>query len=135
MAVRLGHTVGEEIPPLSVPMTRELIRAFGEMADDRNPVHFDDAFAQSRGFPAAIAHGAIPASFLLRMLTAWLGAWPIERDDLAITFIGPTLVGDVVTARGVVEAVADDALVCDVWCENQRGQKLIAGKARVAARS
>lgn len=130
-----AYSPGTAIPPLTVPITRELIRGFGELANDRNPVHFDDEFARKRGFPAAIAHGAIAASFLVRMLTGWLGAWPLERDDLSITFIAPVFVGDAVTARGAVTAIERDSLLCDIWCENQRGEKLIVGKARVAPRN
>lgn len=127
--------VGEHIPPVTVVVSRELIDQFSEFANDRNPVHLDDEFARTRGFPGAIAHGAIAASFLLRMLTSWLGEWPRKGDDLEITFISPVLVGTAVTAAGVVvESVDDGQLLCDVWCEAQDGKKLLVGKARVASR-
>jgi 3-hydroxybutyryl-CoA dehydratase len=126
--------VGEHIPPVTVVVSRELIDQFSEFANDRNPVHLDDEFARRRGFPGAIAHGAIAASFLLRMLTSWLGEWPRKGDDVEITFISPVLVGTAVTATGVVESVEDGQLLCDVWCEAQDGKKLLVGKARVAAR-
>jgi 3-hydroxybutyryl-CoA dehydratase len=125
---------GQEVRPLTVKVSRELIAEFSEFANDRNPIHLDDEFARGRGFPGAIAHGAIAASFLLRMLTQWLGEWPLEDDELEITFISPVLVDASVTAKGVVESVDDGWLVCDVWCETQDGKKVIAGKARVAPR-
>jgi acyl dehydratase len=37
----------------------EQIASFGEVSGDRNPLHFDDAFAQARGFDQRIAHGLI----------------------------------------------------------------------------
>jgi len=125
---------GETIQPLTVVVSRELINKFSEFANDRNPVHLSDEFARERGFPGAIAHGAIAASFLLRMLTGWLGEWPLRGDELEITFISPVLVGASVTAKGVVESVSDGWLQCDVWCETQDGTKVIVGKARVAPR-
>jgi 3-hydroxybutyryl-CoA dehydratase len=125
---------GDEIPPLTVVVSRKLIDDFSVMANDRNPVHMNDEFARKRGFPGAIAHGAIAASFLLRMLTRWLGAWPVNGDDIEITFISPVLVGTAVTAKGVIEAVDGQHLVCKVWCENDKGQKAIVGTARIAPR-
>ena len=126
--------IGEHIPPVTVMVSRGLIDKFSEFANDRNPVHLNDEFARQRGFPGAIAHGAIAASFLLRMLTTWLGEWPRKGDDLDITSISPVLVGTAVTATGFVESVEDDWLVCQVWCEAQDGKKLLVGKARVAPR-
>ena len=129
------HHAGDQIRPLNVEVSRKLIDDFSEMANDRNPVHLDDEFARARGFPGAIAHGAIAASFLLRMLTLWLGEWPLKGDDLEITFISPTLVGASVTAKGVVQSVQDGWLHCDIWCETDDGKKVIVGKARVAPRN
>lgn len=123
---------GHDIPAVSTVVTRALIDAFGEIANDHNPVHFDDAFARSRGFAGAIAHGAITASFLFEMMSRWLPDWPREGDDMQVTFISPVLVDDEVIARGVVAQVADGAAVCEVWCEKAGGQKVVVGKARVA---
>lgn len=134
MATKIAARAGDEIPPLTVKVSRKLIDDFSVMANDRNPVHLDDEFARKRGFPGAIAHGAIAASFLLRMLTKWLGSWPVKGDDLEITFISPVLVDTTVTAKGVVEAVDGNQMVCKVWCENQKGEKAIVGTARIASR-
>jgi 3-hydroxybutyryl-CoA dehydratase len=135
MATTTAVRAGDEIPQLTVVVSRKLIDDFSVMANDRNPVHMNDEFARGRGFPGAIAHGAIAASFLLRMLTQWLGAWPVNGDDLEITFISPVLVGTAVTAKGVVEAVEGQHLICKVWCENDQGQKAIIGTARIASRT
>ncbi len=122
---------GQEIPAVSMKVTRALIDAFGEIANDRNPVHFDDDFARGRGFAGAIAHGAVSASFLFEMMSRWLPDWPSSGDDMEMAFVAPVLVDDVVVARGVVESVGDGEAVCEVWCEKGDGRKVIAGKARV----
>lgn len=126
---------GDEIQPLTVVVTRKLIDEFSEFAKDRNPIHLDDEFARARGFPGAIAHGAIAASFLLRMMTNWLGEWPRNGDELEISFIAPVLVDAAVTAKGLVESEESGWLLCDVWCETDDGTKVIVGKARVAPRT
>lgn len=125
--------VGNEIPSLTSAIGRDMMERFGVLIDDRNPVHFDDAFAQTKGFPAAIAHSAVGSSLILRMLTAWLGAWPLRNDELDISFVAPVLVGYTLTARGRCTAVGEGFSVWEVWCEAQDGDKVIAGKARIAA--
>jgi acyl dehydratase len=42
------------------------IVSFAEASGDRNPLHFDDAFARSRGFEGRIAHGLISNGLLSR---------------------------------------------------------------------
>ncbi len=66
-------SVGDEIPPLTFAIGREMMEQFGVLIDDRNPVHFDDDFAKAKGFPAAIANSAVGSSLLLRTLTTRLG--------------------------------------------------------------
>lgn len=130
---QIAPGIGDEIPPLVLPIAREMMERFAVLIDDRNPVHLDDAFAQAKGFPAAIAHSAVGSSLLLRMLTAWLGAWPLRGDALDLSFVAPVLVGAALTARGRCVEAGSDVSVWDVWCENQDGRTVIAGKARIAA--
>lgn len=122
--------VGAELPALSAFIDRAAMERFGELIEDRNPVHFDDEFAQKKGFAAAIAHSAVGSSLLLRMLTKFLGAWPIKGDHIDISYRSPVLVGDTLTARGICKERQAGAVICDVWCENQNGQKVIKGAAR-----
>jgi 3-hydroxybutyryl-CoA dehydratase len=126
-------SVGDEIPPLSLAIEREMMERFGVLIDDRNPVHFDDDFAKAKGFPAAIAHSAVGSSLILRMLTGWLGAWPLREDGLDIAFVAPVHVGYMLTARGRCIEVGESSSVWEVWCEMQEGKKVIAGKAQIAA--
>lgn len=123
--------IGDALPIKSLRITRALIDAYGELADDFNPIHFDDEVARQRGFPAAIGHGAIAASLVFAMLTDWLADWPIESDDLDLVFVGPVIVGDLVIAGGEIEAEEDDAWRCKVWCRNEHDKLVIAGTALV----
>jgi 3-hydroxybutyryl-CoA dehydratase len=123
--------VGTAIPATPTQVTRALIDQFGEIANDFNPVHFDDEFARGRGFAGAIAHGAVSASLLFEMMVHWLPDWPLAGDNMEIAFVAPVLVGDSVTAKGVVESIGDGKAVCEVWCEKAAGKKVIAGKAHV----
>lgn len=132
MTLRLNCRVGDEIPAATLPIAATMMRDFGVLIDDRNPVHFDDAFARKKGFPAAIAHSAIGSSLLLRMLTQWLGTWPLQGDEIELAFTAPVLVGYQLTARGACVEVGERASRWDVWCENQDGKKVIVGSAQIA---
>jgi acyl dehydratase len=123
--------VGSSIPHVSISISPEMARAFCELIEDRNPVHFDDAFARKKGFPAAVSHSAIGSSLLLRMLSSFLGAWPLEGDHLDISYRVPILVGDTITARAECNAREVGSILCEVWCENQKGQKVITGNVRI----
>jgi acyl dehydratase len=53
--------------------------------------------------------------------------------SLALNFVGYVTPGDTVTARGVVADRSVEAgrvrLSLEIWLENQRGEKVIVGKA------
>ena len=49
--------VGDRIPALSKVVRREDVRAYADASGDQNPLHQDDPFARSVGFPGIIAHG------------------------------------------------------------------------------
>jgi len=45
-------------------VTPELISQYADTINDHNKIHLDDAFAQSRGLPKAIAHGYLVVSLI-----------------------------------------------------------------------
>ena len=74
MTVRFQDvSVGEEIPSLSKVVKRHEVRAYADASGDQNPLHQDDAFARSVGFPGIIAHGMFTMAHLATALTRWAG--------------------------------------------------------------
>lgn len=51
-------------------MTRERIVRFAGVAQDFNPIHYDDEFARKAGLPGAIAHGPLTVLIALDALIA-----------------------------------------------------------------
>lgn len=49
-------------------ISRDDVARFAELSGDDNPIHLDDAAAQSLGFPRAIVHGALLMSFISKVL-------------------------------------------------------------------
>lgn len=86
----------------------EHIEAFARLSGDRNPVHFDDAFARRIGFDGHIAHGGVTASLLSAVLGTDLpGPGSVFLEE-HLRFTAPVRPGDTITATLEVTAVRPD---------------------------
>jgi acyl dehydratase len=129
-------TVGSELPPLTKPaITRETLKVYGPAAGDPNPMHVDDEFAKNAGYPGVFAHGMLSMGYLGEFLHRAAGGVAHVRKFRA-RFAKLTWPGDVVTCKGVVTAVRDEAgakvVDCDVWTETQDGERKVVGSATLA---
>jgi acyl dehydratase len=113
--------VGEEIPPLSKVVRREDIKAYADASGDQNPLHQDDAFAQSVGFPGIIAHGMFSMAHLARALTDWLGD-PGALKRMKVQFRAVVFMDETMVARGRIEALDETTKRArlSVWAEVDR---------------
>ncbi len=121
MAPRLEDLApGQAIPELAMLVTRERVAAYAEASGDRNPLHLDDAFARSVGFPGVIAHGMLTMGHLATCLTRWAG--PDALRSLRVQFRAPVLLGETIVAGGTVREVDRDEgrVVLDVWVRVER---------------
>ena len=57
-------SVGDRLPELAKVIRREDVKAYADASGDQNPLHQDDGFAQSVGFPGIIAHGMFSMAHL-----------------------------------------------------------------------
>ncbi len=122
------HTldVGADIPPLTRTVTREQIAAYAEASGDRNPIHLDEAFAQSVGLGGVIAHGLLDLAFLAQCLTDWLQD-PGRLKALSCRFAAMVRPGDAITCGGRITAKDPTTrrITCTVWAVNQRGERVL----------
>jgi acyl dehydratase len=86
----------------------EHIEAFARLSGDRNPVHFDDAFARSIGFDGRIAHGAVTAALLSAVLGMDLPGPGSVFLEQRVRFLAPVRPGDTITATLEVAKVRAD---------------------------
>lgn len=112
---------GQAVPELAMAVTRERIAAYAEASGDRNPLHLDDAFARSVGFPGLIAHGMLTMGHLATCLTRWAGD-PGALRRLRVQFRAPVLAGETIVAGGTVREVdpVERRVVLDVWVRLER---------------
>jgi len=127
--------VGQELSPLRKgPITREDLKAYGAASGDPNPMHVDEEFARNAGYPGVFAHGMLSMGYLAQFLVQAAGLSALR--SFKTRFAKLTWPGDVITSRGRVTRVRDEAGVrvveCDIWTENQEGERKLTGSAVLA---
>jgi len=112
------------------------IHAFADVTGDHNPVHVDEAFAQTTRFGRTIAHGMLSASLISAVLANKLpGAGSVYLGQ-TLQFVAPVFPGDEITARVTVKEIREDKPIVklETICVNQRNETVIRGEATVLSR-
>jgi acyl dehydratase len=125
-----GVSVGDEIPPIGKVVRREHVKAYADASGDQNPLHQDDAFAQSVGFPGIIAHGMFSMAHLASAITAWVGD-PGALKRLKVQFRAVVFMDETLVARGQVVEMDPTTRRArlSVWAEVDRaGQRQLVIK-------
>jgi acyl dehydratase len=124
MSARLAFDrvqVGDEIPALSKVVKREEVKAYADASGDQNPLHQDDDFARSVGFPGIIAHGMFTMAHLVKAVTDWTGD-PGALKRMKVQFRAVVFMDETMVARGRVESLDPDSKRArlTVWVEVDR---------------
>jgi 3-hydroxybutyryl-CoA dehydratase len=114
-----------ELKAHSLHVTAELIRRYGELTNDDNPIHTDPDFAASTPLGTIIAHGTLSVNLIWRCIVDNLGPACLKGGALDVRFVAPVRVDDMVTASGRPQTDCPD--VYEVWVMNQKGEKTITG--------
>jgi acyl dehydratase len=112
------------------------IHAFADVTGDHNPVHVDEAFAQTTRFGRTIAHGMLSASLISAVLANKLpGAGSVYLGQ-TLQFVAPVFPGDEITARVTVKEIREDKPIVklETICVNQQNETVIRGEATVLSR-
>ncbi|MDO8690036.1 MAG: MaoC family dehydratase [Dehalococcoidia bacterium] len=124
---------GDELSPVSKKITQEKVNQYAEASGDFNPLHIDPEFAKTTFYGGTIAHGLLSLAFISEVMTkAFAKGW-LAGGKLTVSFLAPVRPGDDITARGIVKKKKEEdgqrIVVCEVFCENQKGEKVISGEA------
>ena len=130
--------VGDEIPSLvKGPIQQIQLTRYAGASGDFNPIHQDDEFAKAAGMGGVFGHGMLTMGFVAQAVTDWVGAGRVRR--IGVRFTGLVRLKDVITCRGRIlgKSSKDDVNLIDleIWAENQKGEKVVTGKATVAVPS
>lgn len=109
-----------------------VVEAFADLSGDTNPIHLDEAYAQTTSFGGRIAHGMLAAAYISAVLGTRLpgpGAVYLSQN---LRFRRPVRLGDEVTARVTVKALDADkghatfSTLCQV-----NGKTVVDGEALI----
>ncbi len=138
-------SVGDELRAAPRSMHRERMRWYvdglftakmndGKVHTEEN-IHTDDEYARSQGLPGIIADGMISTNWIYGFLLDTFGEAYLGKGSLRTKYIKPILENQVVIAALRVTAIEPDGgerrYTLDVWCEDDKGQKLTVGAAEV----
>jgi acyl dehydratase len=127
--------VGDELPPLvKGPIQQIQLTRYAGASGDFNPIHQDEEFAKAAGMGGVFAHGMLSMGFVAQAVTDWAGAGRVRK--IGVRFAALVRLKDVVTCRGRVLATSQKdgvgVVELEIWADNQKGEKVITGKASVA---
>jgi 3-hydroxybutyryl-CoA dehydratase len=132
------YYIDELKPGMSERLTREVtsrdIELFGEVSGDRNPIHFDEAYAKTTIFKGRIAHGMLSASFVSTVLGMQMPGPGTIFMSLSVRFKAPVRIGDTVVTICTVREVNPEKrrVTFDCVCK-VKDINVIEGEALVMA--
>ena len=135
MSVPSSVAVGDELPGLSIPVTRQRVVQYSGASTDFNPIHFNDRSAQAIGLGGVVAHGMWTMGAGLKVVTDWVGD-PARVLGYFVRFTRPVVVPDTdegveVVYRATVADVADGVAKLSITAECGDDQVLGAARAEV----
>ena len=94
-------------------------------------VHADLELAQDCGLATRVASAAMLQAYLAELMVDLFGESWLSWGRLELKFVRPVEIDDRIVAHGVVTSKeVDGAVYLDLWCENQRGEKVCTGTGK-----
>jgi acyl dehydratase len=125
----LGLRVGQRARRTQTVLARD-VELYAEITGDRNPLHFDAAFAAKTRFGRLVAQGGIAAGMLNALVAMELpGAGTVFMSQ-SLRYLAPTYLGDTLTAEVEVLSLKPDKPVCQLGATivNQEGTEVLSGE-------
>ena len=117
----------------SLAVDEGTVAAYAEITGDRNPLHFDEAFAARTRFGRLIAQGGIATGLLYALVAMDLPGAGSVFVRQSWKFPKPVFIGDTITAEAVVTSVNERRRLAEMEFRivNQDGYVVLEGEALV----
>ena len=125
----LGLAVGQKARRSKTVTARD-VELYAEITGDRNPLHFDTAFAAGTRFGRLVAQGGITSGMLNALVAMDLPGPGTVFMSQTLKYLAPTYLGDTLTAEVEVLAVKPGKPVCQLKATitNQDGTVVLEGE-------
>jgi acyl dehydratase len=97
----------------------------------RMNIHTDDEAARKAGFTAPIAGGEQTYAVMANFILDSFGVGFLRGGRLEAALVKPVFYGDALTMHARIVDADNPHLQLEVWTENQRGERVLIGTARV----
>jgi 3-hydroxybutyryl-CoA dehydratase len=116
-----------------IPITDELLKKFGDLAGDYNPLHVNDTYAKNRGFKGRVAYGNILGLLVSQLIGMHLWSQNVMLVSQKINFKKPVFPGDVIELTGkiVLKSAAVNIIELSLLFSNDAGEIVASGKCQV----
>lgn len=116
-------------------ITNKDVLLFAEISGDDNPVHVDEAYAQTTMFKGRIVHGALVSSLFSKILGTQLPGQGTIYLGQESRFMKPVRLNETITATvTVIEIIAEKNRVkLETVAKNALGEVVVTGFATVMA--
>ena len=104
-----GYYLEDLVVGQSAQMTRvasdEAVSAFAAISGDSNPLHLDQAFAETTPFKTRVAHGMLSGSYISAVLGSQMPGPGGVYLSQTLAFKRPVHIGDEVTTKATITAI------------------------------
>jgi 3-hydroxybutyryl-CoA dehydratase len=122
-------TIGDSLAPFAIDrIDPQAMQIWAGLLHDPNPIHLDRAAVVAAGLgDRRINQGPANLAYIINMLRR---ALPDRRlGSIDVRYMANVLEDDAVVAGGIVTAIDDDAIVCDVWLDVADRGRALSGVA------
>jgi acyl dehydratase len=115
----------------SLTLTAEHVRLYSEITGDRNPLHFDEAFAAGTKFGRLVVQGGLTTGLLHALVAMDLPGPGSVFMSQQWKFTAPVYIGDTITAEAEILKVHASKPVTQlrVRVARQDGETVLEGEA------
>lgn len=126
MSLRVGQKAAR-----SLTLTEEHVRKYAEITGDRNPLHFDPAFAAGTRFGKLVVQGGLTTGLLHALVAQDMPGPGTVFLSQNWKFTAPVFIGDTITAEAEVVSVHPSKPVTQlsITVRRQDGETVLEGEA------
>jgi acyl dehydratase len=115
----------------SITLTEEHVQKYSDITGDKNPLHFDKAFAAKTKFGRLVVQGGLTTGLLHALVAMDLPGPGTVFLSQNWKFTAPVYIGDTITAEAEVLSVHENKPVTQLKIEvkRQNGEVVLEGEA------
>ncbi|MFI0408018.1 MaoC/PaaZ C-terminal domain-containing protein [Actinomadura sp. 3N508] len=99
------------------PLTRTDFVRYAGAGGDFNPIHHDDGFAASAGYPSVFGHGLLTAGILSGFACDWLGRRNLRT--YGVRYVAQVWPGDTLILSGEITGVTGETAEAELRVERE----------------